>query len=392
MYSELRYRHHWILGQTGTGKTTLHTTSVLEDIENNHGVLFIDPHGTATDTILKHFPKRRRDDLIILDLSDDKYPIAWNPLEVGDAQTATLFTETLKAIWGYHGQSTPRLDQTLFNAAVAMQDYDQGNMLGLMFMLFNKEYRERILTHVKDPVVVAYWQHFETLSERDKFEVVGSTLNKVQMLMADSRLRNVLGQVKSAFDLKTILERQQVLLVRLPLHEFGSQKIGAIGSLLLNQLYLVSGGNTKPFHVHIDDVQYFQSPVLSTLLANIGHNYVSLTVNNQFLGQLTPEALASFLGNIGRMTIFRLGIADARFMQAELETDNLQYFLSELPPYWARLVSPAGTSEKHYEKPIFTKGEMIDSPERLVNLSRRTYAKQAKDVEPVINSFVGGLL
>lgn len=386
MFNELRYRHLWIFGQTGTGKTTIAIQNALYDIDQGDGVLFIEPHGT--DTLLSLIPKHRQKDVVVFDPSDEEYPIAWNPLEIGNAYTASTYMETFKAIWGYDGMSTPQLDQILYNATVAMLDTADGTLLGMYYLLTNGSYRHRVIDNIKDPIVRSFWMDFDELSGKDQRELVRSTVNKIQMLVADPRIRNIVAQPRSKIHLPTILDERKIFIVRLPLKHFGEQKIGIIGSLILAQLIQVMPYNTQPFHIYIDDLQFFQTPVVRNLLATAGRYQISLTLTNQYLSQLRPDILHALLGNVGTKIAFRTGITDAQALSLEFEDDNIIFGLSELPPYMARIVTPAGTYERRYDDPDF---DLVDTAEKLVKLTRRSYASQKKHIEPKIEKFVAGL-
>lgn len=210
--------NHWILGQSGTGKTTVLEQLAQDAIDEGHRVFYLDPHGTNQLTGDCFF-----------DPTDIEYPIAWNPLQTGDAHTAMVFSETLKAIWGYADISTPQLDQTLYNSTVAMLDLPDGTIVGLYYFLTSETYRKRVVKDIKDPIVRFFWEDYETLPPKDQRELTRSTLNKVQMLIADVRLRNILGQPKSLLSFKDT----RSVIASLPLSELGEQKVATIGALLL---------------------------------------------------------------------------------------------------------------------------------------------------------------
>lgn len=383
MYEKLRYRHHWILGQTQTGKTTLLEQSALEDINAGHGVFYLDPHGR--NNLLPYIPKHRHKDVIVFDPSDFEYPIAWNPLQSGDAHSAAIFAETLKYAWGYANLSTPQLDQILYNAAVAMQDMPGGTVLALFYLLTSPSYRTEVIGHIKDPVVQSFWTDFNDLSKKDQRELVGSTLNKVQMLVADPRLRNILGQTKSALSFKDIIAQRQILIVNLPLASFGEQKVATIGSLLLSQFSQYIHHNKKPFHIHVDDAFYFQTPYLKTLLASAGRHNISLTLVTQYLSQLRTDLLHAFMGNIGRKTAFRMGFSDSKFLADDFGLRPAEVQLHELSPYQAAIVTPVGAQYLTFQPPSRSR---IDSTSKMVKMSRRSHAAQRSQIEPKISKFI----
>lgn len=386
MLQDYRYRHHWILGQTLTGKTTHNEQLAVADMNNGDGVLYIDPHNSST--LLNQISEHRHDDVIIFDISDDEWPIAWNLIEHGDAYAADLATDTLKAIWGYGDTTTPQLDQIVYNTIYLLLNKPSGTFLSMYCFLVNQTFRKKAVENFNNPIVKSFWEDFDTLNPLKQRELTNSTLNKVQKLVADPRIRNVLGQPKSKFSLKDIMDKGKILIVRLPLQYFGEQKVGTLGGLILSQLLKEAPFNQRPFHVHIDDIQYFQTPILKSLLSRVGRNQVSLNFTSQYLTQLQPDILQSFLGNIGNKTSFRLGITDSKFLADDFRVRDGDVSLHALGPRQVYEINPETTKPRtlgEVEAPV------VDIGHKLVKLSRRKFALPKTQVEAKIEKFLKGM-
>lgn len=366
---------NWTIGQPGTGKTTQLEQTALRQAKRGIGFIYIDPHYSD---FVRCLPKNRHDDLIIFDPTDT-HPIAWNFLSQGDAHAASIFLDTFKAVWKYDDLSTPQLDQTLFNSLMAVSG--NGSLLHL-YLLLADDYKAT--SH--DPIVSHFWDTFYELPAKERRELVRSTINKIQMLLADQRIRRIVANVNSKIHIADILKDRKILYVRLPVLELGD-KSRVIASLILAQLLLSLGSNRQPFSVFIDDVFYFQSPVLKTLMA-LGPKYnLSLFATSQYLNQFSPDMLNAFIGNSTTKTGFRLGIKDSLYLDQEFRIATNDYKLHELPPYYAYISTPAHVSTTRFDLPV---RKPLDTYDRLLKLSRRRYASQAKHVDQKIADFLRG--
>jgi type IV secretory pathway TraG/TraD family ATPase VirD4 len=388
-----RFRHTWIIGQTGTGKSTFLINQALGDIRRGEGVCFIDPHGDAIDAVLSLFPQERRGDVIVYDPSDYDYPVAWNPLAgvayEQRAFVASAILDSLKSVWHY-AIPTPQLDQILYNTTAALLDVPGASLLGMYAMLTSEPYRARVIGHVQDPVVRDFWRVFEALPEKEKREMTRSTLNKIQWLMADPRIRNSLAQPRSAFDLKEAMAEGKVLLMRLPHGRLGQQKANTIGALLLAQLHAaaLSRHDAKPFHITIDECHHLGTPTLIEMLAGIRKFRVSLTLATQYLGQLREELQSAIIGNVGTKIAFRTGIEDAQRLESEFYVDNLESSLAELKPFVARVVTPTISFTRNF--PDLNGNKNNKMRRRIEHQSRRSYASPRQHVEARIARFMRG--
>ena len=251
----MAHLHNHIVGASGSGKSTWTKQNIIDDIHNGFAVCYVDPHGTDTDELLQYIPRKRRADVAIFDPS--QFAIPWNPLETENIPlAANTFLTSIKAAWHYDGMPTPRLDGMLYNSLVALMEAKQ-SLFGLYLILTNHSYRQHVLLLISDPVVRNFWTWFDDLPEKQQLEHSDSTLNKIQILMADPRIRAICGS-KSAINIQEYVDRK-VLFLRLPQGEIGVDKSALLGSMLLSQIHqaCMARDTTVPFHLYIDEAQTF---------------------------------------------------------------------------------------------------------------------------------------
>lgn len=268
-----RLRHTMIIGQSGAGKSNLSNQLVQHDIENDVGLFHIDLDGTDTNTILSLVPKRRVNDVVLLDFSDTDYPVAINPF-VGsgsdyDATIADMFVDAFKSIWGYEDTATPDMDRTIYNTARATLDFKGGTILDMYKMLASEAARNRMIPSIQDQVVAGYWSEtFSKLDNKDQSFITKSTVNKLERFVSDARIRNRLGQKKPLFDFQRAIEDRKIILLKIPQSEIGLGKAKTIAGLLLAQFNATvqQRKGLLPFHLYLPECQHVVGDTLLQML------------------------------------------------------------------------------------------------------------------------------
>lgn len=322
--------HRHIIGQSGTGKSTLMKRWIISAIHDGHSVCYIDPHGTDTDDLTNYIPHQYRTATTIFDPT--QYPISWNPLVTDNIPlVASLFVSAVKNAWGYERVATPRMDSMVYNLLAALMEAKEG-LFGLYLMLASDRYRTHVLKRVLDPVVRGYWHWYEALPDRQRIEWTESTFNKVQILMADERIRAVCGK-RDRLNLPELVQ-DQILFLRLPQGEMGVERTALLGSIMLTQLHqvLLNRDETVPFHLFVDEAHTFAPGPLTEMLSGIRKKNVTVTIAHQYLSQLDTRLRASLKAN-AEAFVFRTSYEDADSFP-ELGGTVLQPY--ELPPftYW----------------------------------------------------------
>lgn len=390
-YNAVRHTHTWVLGKSGTGKSTALVRWAIDDILSGEGIAFFDPHGDAIAELLQHIPRSRHRDVILFDPSDP-YPIGFNVLGTIPQErrpfVASSVVDCFRSIWEHSWG--PQLEQFLYNGTAALLDMPDGTLLGLKFIITSKKYRTRVLSHVLDPLIKDFWEtDFEVhMPDREKRERTLSTLNKIGALIADPAIRNIIGQNRMALDLKDIMDTKKILLVSLGQGQLGLLKSRLIGSLILSQLHLTALGRTNrmPFHVYMDEFHHFGGPTLIEMLSGIRKFGITLVCAHQYVSQLSPELREAMLGTVGTTVAFRLGATDAELLAPEFGLGRDDDPLPQLRAHqayartdgrtWSLSMPPTGATT--YPK----------APQAIRNWSREKYGTPREEVEERIRRFV----
>lgn len=387
-----RFSHTWVLGKSGAGKTTALVRWMVDDIHAGDGVAFFDLHGDAARELLEYIPPRRRGDVVFYDPSDHNYPIGFNVLDrVPDAQKAFVaasVVDTFKSIWS--SSWGPQLELFLYASTAALLDTPNSTLLGIKFLLTSAAYRQRVLAHVRDPLIRDFWEtdFAEHMPNREQRERTLSTLNKIGALISDPLIRNSVGQPRTALNFADILDQQKILIVSLPQGKLSITKASLIGALLMSNLHLAALGRTRrlPFHVYVDECHNFGTGTLTEMLSGIRKFGVSLTLGHQYIDQLPAQFRAAMIGTTGTLVAFRLGVSDADMLADELALTRDDIPLTQLEPFRAYAKNDRATY--YLRMPATSARRFEPSPEKIVNAARHRLAVPRAVVEARIARFV----
>ncbi len=391
-----RGRHLYIIGQTGVGKSAMLELLTISDINSPFGFAIVDPHGDYATNILKRIPESRIDDVIYFNPSDVDFPIAFNPMEVSDSklktQTASELIGVLKRMFESWG---PRLEYILRYSILALLEYPNATMLDITRILTDKKFREEVLKHVSDPVVNNFWT-VEFASWNDKFaaEAVAPVLNKVGAFVANPVVRNIIGQPKSSFNVRKIMDEKKILIVNLSRGLIGEDNASILGALMVTKIQLAAMSRADipleqrtPFYLYVDEFQNFATDSFATILSEARKYGLNLTVANQYVAQMPQEVKDAVFGNVGSMIAFRMGADDARTMQRYFEPKFTEYDLVHLHNRHF-MINMTINGEK---SPAFS-AITLDLPEIKTDLSheiifssRSKYALSVAEVQDYVN-------
>lgn len=331
-----RGRHLYIIGQTGVGKSGMLELLTISDIYSPYGFAVIDPHGDYALSILRRIPAERAQDVIYFNPADTDFPVAFNPMEVTDPKLKTHTVSELIGVlkrmfesWG------PRLEYILRYSLLALLDYPDATMLDITRILTDKRFRRDVLQYVQDPVVRNFWE-IEFASWNDKFqaEAVAPVLNKVGAFTANPLVRNIIGQPKSSFNIRRIMDERKILIVNLSRGLVGEDNAALLGALLVTKIQLgamsradIPASERSPFYLYVDEFQNFATDSFATILSEARKYGLNLTVANQYIAQMSQEVKDAVFGNVGSIIAFRMGADDARSMQRYFEPKFLEYDL-----------------------------------------------------------------
>ena len=342
-----RRRHVYIIGKTGTGKTELLKYMVLQDIKAGHGVAFIDPHGDAAEDLLSLIPPERAEDVIYFNPADTERPLGMNMLEAQTEQekhfVATYIVGLMYKLYDPHktGIIGPRFEHAVRNAMLTVMSEPGNSFVEVVRVLTDAKYVQELLPKVSDPIVRRYWtDQIAQTSDFHKSEVLDYIVSKFGRFVTNRMMRNIIGQSKSAFNIREIMDNQKILIVNLSKGRIGDENSDFLGLILVPKILVsamsrqdVPEEQRKDFYLYVDEFQNFATDTFADILAEARKFRLNLIVANQFVGQVEEDVKNAIFGNVGTIISFRIGVTDANYLQHEFtpifsETDliNVERF------------------------------------------------------------------
>ncbi|TAK27040.1 MAG: type IV secretory system conjugative DNA transfer family protein [Myxococcaceae bacterium] len=336
-------RHVYVIGKTGVGKTALLERLLVSEIRAGHGVGLLDPHGDLADRMLEFIPRHRTNDVILFDPADTERPIGMNLLEHGEPNARPLivsgilsvFRKTFAEFWG------PRLENVFRNTLFALLEIRGSTLLGVMRMLGDERYRERVVALVRDPVVRFYWtREFAAYPKAFLAEVVSSVQNKVAAVLTNPLLRNIVGQHTSTFSPVDVMDEGKIFIANISKGKIGEDASALLGSALITRFQLAAYGRAhqdieerRPFSLYIDEFGSFTTPSFGELLSEARKYRLALVLAHQHLGQLDDTLRRAVMGNAGTIIAFQVGAEDAATLEREFSPELTARDLTRLEPH-----------------------------------------------------------
>jgi hypothetical protein len=334
MSPEDRLRHFYVIGQTGTGKTTLLKNMIAQDIANGEGVCMIDPHGSDIQDILSYIPKHRYEDVIYFDPSYTERPMALNMLEYDTRfpeQKTFVVNELLSIFNKLFDMKTaggPMFEQYFRNSVLlVMEDPASGNtLLDVSRVLANKAYRELKLSKCKNPIVVQFWKEVAEKAggEASLANIVPYITSKFDVFLSNDIMRPIIAQESSSMNFREIMDQKKILLINLSKGRLGDINANLIGLIIVGKILMAAlsrvdslGKNLPPFYLYIDEFQNVTTNSISTILSEARKYKLSLAVAHQFIAQLEEGIRDSVFGNVGSIASFRVGAEDAEYLEKQ---------------------------------------------------------------------------
>jgi Type IV secretion-system coupling protein DNA-binding domain len=399
--TEDRRKHFYIVGKTGTGKTTLLTNMILQDIYNGLGVCFIDPHGDSSEYILDRIPPHRHADVIYFNPADVDYPVGLNILESQRGEAGFLITSTLIAVFNkiWQGTWSSRMEYILSNTLLTLLENEGNTLLGVIKILTDEKYRRKIVARVRDPLVKNFWQlEFAKFNEKYRQEAVAPILNKIGQFFSNEVIRNILGQSKSTIDFRDIMDNNKILIANLSKGRLGEENSDLLGSLLISKLQIATMSRVdtpeakrQDFYVYVDEFQNFTTDSFAGILSEARKYRLNLILAHQYIAQLVESGAVkvknAIFGNVGTIIAFRLGSSDAKEIANEfsqvIDSDKLMNL--QRSKVGVKLSTEGQASRAFIAStlpPLFD--QISGQLETVVNLSRQNYARKRKTVREEI--------
>jgi hypothetical protein len=332
-FGMLRYdrsRHMYIIGQTGAGKSGTLSLLALSDIFHGQGYAIIDPHGDFAIDNMKFIPAARIKDVVYFNPADTAHPLGFNPLEViNPNMKSNISSEVIGVLERMFSNSWgPRLEYILRYTILALLDRPTTTMLDITRMLTDKKFRKETLTYCTDTVVLQFWNvEFASWTEKFQAEAIAPILNKVGAFTANPIIRNIIGQPKSTFNIREIMDEGKILIVNLSKGLLGEDNSSILGSFLVTKIQLAAMSRSdipkiedrRPFFLYVDEFQNFATNSFATILSEARKYGLNLTVANQYISQMDETVRDAVFGNVGTMITFRVSADDAPILVKQFE-------------------------------------------------------------------------
>lgn len=401
LYRYDRSRHVYIIGQTGAGKSGLLELFALSDVYHKHGYAIIDPHGDFAVNNMHFIPADRIDDVVYFNPADTAYPLGFNPMEVYDPNMKNNISSEIIGVlkrmfensWG------PRLEYILRYTILALLDHPNTTMLDITRMLTDKKFRKEVLATCTDSVVLNFW-NIEFASWNDKFqaEAVAPILNKVGAFTANPIIRNIIGQPKSTFNIREIMDDGKILIVNLSKGLIGEDNAGILGAFLVTKIQLAAMSRSdieriedrRPFYLYVDEFQNFATDSFATILSEARKYGLNLTVANQYVSQMQDTVRDAVFGNVGTMISFRVSADDAPLLGKQFEpqfepNDLLQMHNRN---FIINMVIKGEKSPAFSASTLTIPASQTNFMQHIVDASRRKYARGRDEVEQEIQALI----
>lgn len=406
-FGMLRYdrsRHVYIIGQTGAGKSGTLELFALSDIFHGQGYAIIDPHGDFAINNMKFIPGSRLQDVVYFNPADTAFPLGFNPLEVTNPnQKSNISSEVIGVLKRMFGESWgPRLEYILRYTILALLDRPETTMLDITRMLTDKKFRKETLSYCTDTVVLQFWNvEFNSWTDKFQAEAIAPVLNKVGAFTANPIIRNIIGQPKSTFNVRQIMDEGKILIVNLSKGLLGEDNSSILGSFLVTKIQLAAMSRSdipdikdrRPFYLYVDEFQNFATDSFATILSEARKYGLNLTVANQYISQMSDTVRGAVFGNVGTMISFRVSADDAPMLAKQFEP---QFEANDLLQMHNRhfIINMVINGEK---APAFSATTLTlppaqaDNTPQIIENTRRHFSRPRAEVEEEISNTVNPL-
>lgn len=402
-----RRRHFYVVGKTGMGKTEMLKNMAVQDIQGGNGIGFVDPHGEAAEELLRYIPDERVKDVVYFNPADMDYPIAFNVMESVEPEHRHLMASGLMSVFKkvWPDVWSARMEYILNNTVLALLEYPGATLLGINRMLVDPDYRAKVIEKISDPVVRAFWvQEYARYTQRYEIEATAAIQNKVGQFVSNPLIRNIVGQTKSSFNMRELMDQKKILILNLSKGRIGEDNSRLLGAMLITKIQLaamsrvdIPESERKDFYLYIDEFQNFASDSFVNILSEARKYRLCLILSHQYISQLDENesrVRGAVFGNVGTIISFRVGAEDAEFLEKEFTPEFLALDFVNLGKYsiYAKLMIDGIAGRPFSAQTLPPLVLPFASPEesneaKIISMSREKYATARKEVEDEITKW-----
>lgn len=382
-----RRKHMYIIGKTGTGKSTTIANMAINDMKNGYGMAIIDPHGDLSEILLNYIPSHRINDVAYLDPSDSAYPFHINPLEVKNPTYRDLVASGIVSIFYklYHMSWGPRLEYILRNTILTLTRVPNSTFLDIPELLTNEKFREKVIAKLEDRVLWNFWvNEFNKFTPRLHSESTSPILNKVGQFLSSQTIRNIVGHPVSTIDLETMMNEGKIVIVNLSQGKLGEDASALLGAMMITKMQLAAMNRVyipeperRDFYLYVDEFQNFATQSFIKILSEARKYRLNLTLANQYIGQIDEDVQKAIFGNAGSLVSFGVGAADAKLLVHEFGSKYQENELVGLGNYQVilKLSIDNQTSLPFAATTLPLPNSVNQNRDKVVRVSRERYTK-----------------
>lgn len=397
-----RRRHMYLIGQTGTGKTTLFLNMIIQDILAGHGVGVVDPHGDLIEEILNYIPPERQKDVILFDPRDKEHPLGFNILEAKDPnQKDLIVNEVVQILQKLAARLNPEsigpmFEHYLRNALLALIEDPEATLLDVSRMFVDEQFRTRVLEKNTNPTVLQFWKQEFAQSQRGQMsaDMLSYVISKLGRFISNETVRNIIGQSKSSFDMREAMDSGKILLCNLSKGQLGDINSDLLGFVLVSKIQIAALGRAnipekerRDFYLYLDEFQNFTTDSIAIILSEARKYKLNLNLTHQFIKQLDEPIRDAVFGNVGTILCYRIGVEDSEFMAKQFAPVFAEYDLVNLRRFTAvvRLLNN-GTPERAFSLSSSLPSQIgnPDIASQVRQQSRQTYGRSFETVARAI--------